>query len=147
MKTYKGKYRPVNRAKYGGDADAVTYRSSWERAVFKWLDNHTDVKSWVSEETIIPYICATDRKPHRYFVDIKVTFKNGKTYLIEIKPKKETVQPKPRGRKTQKYLTEVLTYMKNISKWEAANSYCKKHGYTFEVWHEDTLKSLGIRIL
>jgi len=144
---YRGKYRPKNPSKYDGDHTKVTYRSSWERAVFKWLDENQNVKKWSSEEVIIPYRCKTDNKVHRYFVDLKVTFNNGQTYLIEIKPEKETKEPKIRQRKTPAYIKEVMTYVKNISKWDAADEYAKDRGCIFEVWTERTIKSLGIKIL
>jgi hypothetical protein len=72
---------------------------------------------------------------------------NGNTYLIEIKPKCQTIPPVQPQRKTRKYITEVMAYAKNISKWEAADRYAKSQGWTFQVWHEDTLKNLGIRLL
>lgn len=146
-KYYSGSFRPRNIHKYIGDVKSIKYRSLWERQVFKWCDEHDDVVQWNSEETIIPYRCKTDGKMHRYFVDLYIKFKNGQSYLIEIKPKKQTLEPKPQSRKTQKYIKEVYTYIKNISKWEAANEYCEDRGMTFQVWHEDILKSLGIRLL
>jgi hypothetical protein len=76
-----------------------------------------------------------------------VTFKTGTTYLIEIKPKKQTQEPAVRSKKTKAYITEVLTYAKNISKWEAAREYCADRGWIFEVWTEDTIKALGIKLL
>ena len=144
---YSGRYRPVNIAKYEGDWKAVCYRSSWERQVFKWCDSNEDVVSWSSEETVIPYRCKTDNRMHRYFVDLKVRFKCGQIYLIEIKPKKQTQEPKIRSRKTRAYLTEVLSYAKNMSKWQAAREYCADRGMIFEVWTEDTIKALGIKLL
>lgn len=144
---YSGKYRPINISKYDGDYRQISYRSLWERQVFKWCDQNPDIVSWSSEETIVPYRCKTDNKIHRYFVDLKIKFNNGETYLIEIKPKKQTVEPKIRTRKTKGYITEVLTYAKNISKWQAAQEYCADRGMIFEVWTEDTLKALGIKLL
>ena len=70
-----------------------------------------------------------------------------KTYLIEIKPKNQTQPPKKRSRKTKKYINEVTTYAKNISKWEAANDFAEYKGWKFQVWTEETLKNLGIKIL
>lgn len=145
--TYKGKYRVENKSKYDGDYSNVTYRSLWERQVFKWCDLNPNVKKWSSEETIVPYRCKTDNKMHRYFVDLKIVFTNGQTYLIEIKPEKETKEPKARSRKTASYIKEVMTYVKNTSKWEAADNYAKDRGCVFEVWTERTLKSLGIKLL
>jgi hypothetical protein len=40
-----------------------------------------------------------------------------------------------------------MTYAKNISKWEAAKEFAEDRGWSFEVWNEDFLKSLGIKIL
>lgn len=144
---YSGKYRVKNPGKYEGDHTKVTYRSLWERQVFRWLDENDNVKKWSSEETIIPYRCKTDNKIHRYFVDLKVTFKTGQTYFIEIKPEKETKEPKARSRKTPSYIREVMTYVKNISKWEAATEYAKDRNCIFEIWTENTLKGLGIKLL
>jgi hypothetical protein len=84
---------------------------------------------------------------HRYFMDLKIKFKNGDVYLIEIKPKSQTQEPKKRSRTTQKYINEVMTYAKNQSKWNAAASLCEQRGWHFEVWTEDTLKKLGIKLL
>jgi hypothetical protein len=147
MKYYKGKYRPVNIAKYEGNFQHVEYRSSWERAVFKWCDLNEAIVKWSSEEVVVPYRCKTDNRMHRYFVDLKITFKNGDTYLIEIKPKKETLEPKKRSRTSKGYLTEVLKYVKNMSKWEAAASYATAYNWKFEVWTEETIKGLGIKLL
>lgn len=143
---YSGKFRPKNVSKYEGDYTNIKYRSLWERQTLKWLDENPAIVSYSSEETVIPYRCATDNKIHRYFVDLKIRLKSGQTYLIEIKPKSQTVQPKKK-RMTKKYLTEVMTWAKNQSKWEAATKYCSDRGWIFEIWHEDTLKSMGIKIL
>lgn len=144
---YRGKYSPSNPSKYRGDMTNIVYRSLWERQFFKWLDENPQIKCWSSEEVVIPYRCKTDGKVHRYFVDVKFELTNGVVYLIEIKPKKEIDPPKNPGRKTKKYITEVMTYAKNISKWEAAKEFAADRGWKFEVWHEDTLKGLGIKIL
>jgi len=144
---YKGRYTPINPSKYEGDPTNIVHRSLWERVTFKWADTNAEVLKWCSEEIVIPYICKTDGGRHRYFVDLKLEMANGKTYLIEIKPKCQTVPPVQPKRKTRKYVTEVMTYAKNISKWEAADRYAKAQGWIFQVWHEETLKNLGIRLL
>jgi len=144
--TYKGRFTPKNISKYEGNPMRIQYRSLWERQTFRWLDANDHVSKWCSEEVIVPYICRTDNRKHLYYPDLKVTFKNGSTYLIEIKPKKETIEPKRKAR-TKAFLLEVMTYAKNISKWEAASKFAKDKGWTFEVWHEDTLKSLGIVLM
>jgi hypothetical protein len=147
MKFYKGKFKPKNLSKYDGDPRSITYRSMWERQVFRWCDENSSVARWSSEEVIIPYRCQTDNKLHRYFVDLKIVLTSGQTYLIEIKPESQTQEPKKKSRKTKRYITEVMTYAKNQSKWEAANRICEARGWIFQVWTEKTLKNLGIKIL
>lgn len=144
--SYQGKYKIKRPEKYAGNPGKVVYRSLWERQAFKWCEDNPNVKMWNSEEVVIPYKCKTDNKLHRYFVDLFVQMDNKKTYLIEIKPKNQTQPPKKRSRKT-KYINEVTTYAKNISKWEAANDFAEYKGWKFQVWTEETLKNLGIKIL
>jgi len=144
---YSGRYRVKNIRKYAGNPLKVKYRSLWERQVMRWLDDNDSVLRWNSEEVIVGYKCKTDNRLHRYFVDLYIQMKDGKEYLIEIKPKKQTIPPKQPTRKTKKYLNEVLTYGKNISKWEAAKEYAHKRDMIFQVWTEDTIKGLGIKLI
>ena len=148
-KTYSGKYKIKKPAKYDGDATSVTYRSMWERACFTWCERTADVVKWSSEEIIIPYYDQANRKQRRYFMDLRITFKNGETVLVEIKPDKQTRPPrKPRGHAKGKgrarYLEESVTFVTNQCKWEAADVYAKKRGWKFVVWTEKTLKKMGI---
>jgi len=147
-KTYKGQYKIKKPAKYIGDASNVTYRSSWERSAFVWAERNPDVVKWSSEELVIPYICGTDKRVHRYFTDMLIQWKDGSVTVVEIKPKKETFAPVAKKGKSKKRLVEEgLTYIKNISKWEFAKEFCTKRGWTFEVWHEDVLRAKGVKIL
>jgi len=77
-------------------------------------------------------------------MDLKITFKNGKTILVEIKPEKETKPPAYNGRKTKRYINEGLTYVKNMNKWSAAQKFAADNNYGFQIWTEDTLKKMGI---
>jgi hypothetical protein len=147
MKTYKGKYRVKNINKYEGDSSNCVFRSLWERQAFRWLDEHPKVVKWSSEEVVVPYKCKTDGKMHRYYTDLKIKLSDGKTYIIEIKPEAQTKEPKVRSRKTKKYINEVMTYVKNQSKWEAAREYCDSRGWVFQIWTERTMKSFGIKLL
>lgn len=144
---YRGKFTPKNKKKYVGDHTKIVYRSLWERQTFRWLDEHTNIVEWNSEDVVIPYVCPTDNKVHRYFIDLYFKTVDGKRYLIEIKPKKETKPPKKPQRQTKRFITETLTYHKNQAKWQAATEFAKDNGVEFQVWTEDTLKSLGIKIL
>lgn len=139
---YSGRYTVNNRRKYIGDVDNVVYRSLWERHVFRWCDNNPEVKQWSSEEVVVPYYYDVDKRYHRYFVDLKIVMKE-KTILVEIKPEKETAPPVGQKR-TKRYINESLTYVKNMNKWEAANTYAKDRGWEFQIWTEKTLQEMGL---
>lgn len=137
MKYHQGFYKPKNPQKYEGDPTKIIYRSSWELKFLNWCDRSDNILAYSSEEVVIPYRCATDNKLHRYFVDFKIKIKSTdgtvKTYLVEVKPASQTQAPKYTGKKTKRYLTEALTFMKNQSKWDAAEEYCKSRGWLFKV--------------
>lgn len=141
---YSGKYRVKNPHKYAGDHTKVVYRSLWEKYCFRWCDNNPQVRNWSSEEVVIPYRYDIDKKLHRYFMDLKIVYESGKVVLVEIKPDKETRPPKVPQRKTKRYITEGLTYVKNQNKWNAAQDYALDRGWHFEIWTEKTLDSMGI---
>ena len=140
---YSGRYRVKNTNKYEGDAKDVVYRSLWEKHAFKWCDNNPKVIKWSSEEVIIPYLYEVDKRYHRYFMDLKMVMEDGSTWLIEIKPDKETRIPTG-SRRTKRFISESMTYVKNINKWEAATEYAKERGWKFSNWTEknEPLKSL-----
>lgn len=138
---HKRIYKPIFPEKYAGDPSNIIMRSSWETMFASWCDKNPSIVKWSSEETIIPYRCPTDGKIHRYFVDFKITLKNGKTYLVEVKPAKQCEPPVFPGKRTQRYLTESLTFIKNQAKWEAARNYCKDRGWEFKIITE---KELGL---
>jgi len=141
---YSGRYKPKNPSKYAGDPTMVVYRSMWEKYCMMHFDGSSDVKSWSSEETVIPYVYDVDKKMHRYYMDFKVTWRDGSVTLVEVKPNKETTPPKKVNTRNKKYLTEALTYVKNMNKWEAANEYAKDRGWRFEIWTEVELREKGI---
>lgn len=146
-KFYQGKFTPTNIAKYKGNYREVYYRSRWELLVFRWCDINDDVTEWSSEEIIIPYVCRTDKKTHRYYVDLYIQFKSGRKFLIEVKPESQSVEPtKTKNKKEKTYLMESLTWMKNKSKWEAAKVYAADRGMYFQVWGEQALASIGINV-
>jgi hypothetical protein len=141
--SYKGKYQPINPKKYRGDPTNIIYRSLWERKFMVYCDSNENILEWFSEEICIAYRSPIDNKIHRYFPDfyIKVKESNGsiKKYLIEIKPKKQTIEPIPQKRRTKGYIYEVYEYAKNQAKWKAAEEFCKDRGYEFKVLTEDHL--------
>jgi hypothetical protein len=139
----KRSYLPKNPEKYMGSPTNIIMRSSWETKFAIWCDMNPNVLNWNSEQTVVPYICGTDNRPHRYFVDFTITVKNQrgetKKYMVEIKPFKETQPPKEPKRKTKNYKEAVLTFIKNKSKWEAATIYAKQRGMEFIILTEKEL--------
>ena len=142
---YKGLFTPRNPQKYIGDPNNIIYRSSWECRVMDWLDRNPDIISWASEEMNVPYKSPVDGRFHRYFPDfiVKVKSRDGltRTMMLEVKPKHQTLPPEPQQRKTKKYINEVMTWGVNQAKWKAANDFCKKQGWKFEIITE---KELGL---
>ena len=141
----QGLYQPKNPEKYIGDKTQIIYRSSWELRSFKWCDNTESIIQWSSEPFPIQYFDQSTNKIRRYFPDlfVKIRDKQGiiKTYLIEIKPKKQTNSPKKGRKKTSTYLNEVATYKKNLSKWQQAEKFCESNNMIFKIITE---KELGI---
>ena len=143
---HQGQFKAKNPQKYKGDFKNIYYRSSWEFSVMLWCDNNPNVLYWSSEELVIPYLCPTDNTYHRYFVDFTIALRDGQTLWVELKPDKYTKPPEKQKSK-KRHITEVFQYVKNQAKWKAANECAIKHNAKFQVWTENTLKSLGIKIL
>jgi hypothetical protein len=139
---YSGRFIPKNPKKYNGDSTNIIYRSSWEVRVMKYLDDHPNVLWWSSEELAIPYKSPIDNKVHRYFPDFiaKMKRKDGSvmTYVLEVKPEKQTKMPVKR-KKTQTYINETVTYAINQEKWRAAELFCFEHGWQFKLITEREL--------
>ena len=139
----KSKYKPSNPKKYTGNPNNIICRSSWERKFCHWCDLNENIISWGSEEFFIPYKSPVDGRVHKYFPDfiIKVKESNGqiKTYVIEVKPKKQTVPPVKKSRTTKNYLYEAKTYAVNQAKWNAAKEWCDDRLIEFKIITEDEL--------
>ena len=139
----KSKYKPEYPQKYKGNPNNIICRSSWERKFCRWCDLSENIISWGSEEFYIPYISPVDNRVHKYFPDfiIKVREQNGeiKTYVIEVKPKKQTVPPQKKSRGTKSYLYECKTYAVNQAKWKAAKEFCADRLIEFKIITEDNL--------
>jgi hypothetical protein len=139
---YKGFFSPTNPTKYMGDPTKIIYRSMWERKFMKYCDTSTNVLRWASEEVVIPYVSPIDKKQHRYFVDFLVELKTPegvKTWLVEIKPKKQCREPEKKSRISKGYITEVKTWITNQAKWEAAKRVSETRGWQFKILTEDDL--------
>tara|TARA_B100001559_G_scaffold142803_1_gene119936 strand:+ start:137 stop:586 length:450 start_codon:yes stop_codon:yes gene_type:complete len=145
--SYKGKFKPKNRAKYKGDHTAITYRSLWELRFMRYLDTTPSVLKWSSEEIVIPYRSPIDGRRHRYFPDfwVKVKTSEGlvKESLIEVKPKAQCSPPKgapPKDRRKRgRFIREVKTWGVNEAKWKAAKAYCDDRKWGWKILTEDDL--------
>ena len=141
--SYKSRYKPSYPNKYKGDPNNIICRSSWERRFCSWCDLNENIISWGSEEFFIPYLSPVDNRVHKYYPDfiIKVKESSGqiKTYVIEVKPKKQTQPPKPKSRVTKGFIYEAKTYAVNQAKWKAAVEFCKDRMIEFKIITEDEL--------
>ena len=139
MRYKQGKYIPRLPKKYKGDYRNIVYRSSWEYKFMQWCDATPSVLEWGSEEIAIPYISPVDGKRHKYYPDFYVKVKNKK-YMVEVKPNRQTKEPKTQKKLTKRYVTEVVTYSVNRAKWKAAEEFCKDFGWEFMLITEKELK-------
>ena len=145
----KSIFIPKNPKKYVGNASNIICRSSWARVFCEKCDTNDNIVTWASEEFSIPYVSPLDNKRHRYYPDflIKVREPDGKfkKYVIEIKPRKQTIKPKmktdsrKRPRMTNSYAKELNNYAVNVAKWNAAIEFCKDNSLEFQIITEDNL--------
>ncbi len=145
--SYKGIYRPSNPKKYKGDPKNIIYRSLWERKFMNYCDLNENILEWASEEFWIPYLDPTTNRVRRYFPDFFIKYKdkdsNIRRSVIEVKPMRETLQPKAtKGKSRKTMINESMTYVKNQAKWKAAREFCEDRKLEFKIMTE---KELGIR--
>ena len=147
----KSLFKPSHPEKYIGDPNNIVCRSSWERRFCMWCDNNDNILKWASEEFSIPYVSPKDNRVHRYYPDYLIEVKESsgkiKKYVVEVKPKKQTLPPKKPSRVTKSYIYESVTYAVNQAKWAAATEFCLDNGVEFKIITEDELgiKPYGTR--
>ena len=143
-RTYKSIYHPAFPKKYRGNPNNIICRSNWERKFCNYCDMNKIILEWCSEEFFIPYRSPLDNRIHRYFPDffMKVQESNGRTkgYVVEVKPKRQTMPPTKSSKKRQKtYINEVKTYTINEAKWNAAKEFCADRSLEFRIITEEEL--------
>lgn len=104
------------------------------------LDGDQGVTGWSSEEFCIPYRSPKDGRTHRYYPDFKVERRDGSTWILEVKPEKQTRPPVPAKTKNRT-IREALEFGVNSAKWEAARAYARGRGWKFHIMTE---RDLGI---
>ena len=68
---------------------------------------------------------------------------NIRRSVIEVKPMRETLEPKAtKGKSRKTLINESVTYVKNQAKWKAAREFCADRKLEFKIMTE---KELGIR--
>jgi hypothetical protein len=132
----QGPYTIKNASKYVGKG-TPRYRSGWEHAFMRFLDNNEHVVNWASESITIPYRNPVTGKQSLYVPDFLITYRNKNNQLIaelvEIKPKKQSViESKMSAR-------EGAVVAVNYAKWNAATKWARRNGLTFRVITEDDM--------
>jgi hypothetical protein len=132
----QGPYTIKNASKYVGKG-TPRYRSGWEHAFMRFLDNNEHVVNWASESITIPYRNPVTGKQSLYVPDFLITYRNKNNQLIaelvEIKPKKQSViESKMSAR-------EGAVVAVNYAKWDAATKWARRNGLTFRVLTEDDM--------
>jgi hypothetical protein len=132
----QGIYVVKNQKKYVG-LGQPRFRSGWEHAFMRFLDNNDHVVNWASESISIPYRNPVTGKQSMYVPDFLITYRNKNNQLIaelvEIKPKKQSViESKMTAR-------EGAVVAVNYAKWDAATKWARRNGLTFRVITEDDM--------
>jgi hypothetical protein len=139
----QGIYRPQNQEKFIGDT--AIFRSSIELKFFRFCDSNPNIIRWGSENVVIKYFDPVLSKNRKYHIDNYVEIKEGniiKKYLVEIKPFKQTQEPKvTKKRKKAHLLYEQSQFKTNTAKWQYAREFAKKHGMEFIIITEKDLGS------
>jgi hypothetical protein len=132
----QGAYVVKNQAKYVGKG-TPRYRSGWELAFMRFLDNNDNILQWASESISIPYRNPITGKQSIYVPDFLITYRNRNNTMIaeviEIKPKKQSVV------ESKMKANERATVAVNYAKWDAATKWCRKQGLLFRVITEDDM--------
>jgi hypothetical protein len=132
----QGAYVVKNKQKYVGKG-TPRYRSGWELAFMRFLDNNDNILQWASESISIPYRNPITGKQSIYIPDFLITYRNRNNQMvaevIEIKPKKQSVV------ESKMKANERATVAVNYAKWDSATKWCKKQGLLFRVITEDDM--------
>lgn len=140
---HQGTYEIQNWDKYTGTKNP-RYLSSYELHFFKWADRSPAVVCWSAEQVVVPYFNPVKKRNARYLVDIYFKYydRNGVLHecLAEIKPLEQCKPPvKTKGKSEKTYTHQVLTWMVNDAKWEAAKAYANARGWEFRIITQNSL--------
>lgn len=142
---YKTIYKPKKLKKYIGNAKNIICRSLWERSFAIWCDKNKEIKRWSVEPFAISYFDVARNKNRKYYPDFYIEFDDGRKFIIEVKPFRQTKEPT--NKKSKQYIYEKYTYITNVCKWEQAKKLCKQKGWEFVLFTEKQFDHYGIKIL
>lgn len=103
------------------------------------MEINPKVAQWSSETLSIPYYIVEIingkpvRKKHQYFIDFVVVLKNGKKYIVEVKPQSLVPQ-------CLNDIKRNWEMKRNAAKWAAAIKWAKEHDYEFKIVTENHLR-------
>lgn len=133
---YFDKYNP---RKYVGKTPII-YRSSYELAFMRKMEANSLVEKWSSETVVIPYMMRERvngkmvEKRHNYFIDFTVWLKDGRKFIVEVKPMSYVpINEAQIFRNPDMY--------KNACKWKAAIGWAKQNDYQFLIITEKHLQT------
>ena len=136
----QGSYIIKNPQKYVGNG-TPRYRSGWEHAFMRFLDNNDNVHQWASESISIPYRNPVTGKQSMYVPDFLITYKTRNNTLVaelvEIKPKKQSIIESKMSERDR------MIVAVNYAKWDAATKWANRNGLKFRVITEDDLFHQG----
>jgi len=129
-------YIVKNKEKYVGRKSPF-YRSSWECTFMMFCDNNPSVIQWASEPFMVPYRNPFTGKNTIYVPDFMIMYvdRNGQKHaeVIEVKPTKEIAIENARS------VRDRAAVALNMTKWAAANEFCKNYGMRFRVVTEQDI--------
>ena len=132
----QGKFYPKNPKKLIGRQD-ITFRSSWELTMMRFLDEHPGVIQWASESIKIPYHNPVKKCQSLYIPDFLILFQDKygrrRVELVEVKPKKEALMENAKSNR------DKLALVVNPAQWAAASAWAKRNGMSFTVITEDNI--------
>ena len=136
----QGLFTPKNPEKYIGKG-TPKYRSSWEMAMMTFFDNNDHILHWASESISVPYRHPFTGKITNYIPDFFCVYVDNKNKqhaeIIEVKPRSQTIMTEARSKGDQQ---QVII---NTAKWQAAQAYCKRNGFTFRIVNERDIFANG----
>ena len=78
--------------------------------------------------------------PYSQIKYIKDRNGNIRRSVIEVKPMRETIEPKiTKGKSKKTMLTEQINYLRNKAKWKAAREFCDDRKIEFKIMTENEL--------